>query len=230
MISIVIPTYNHASSLPASIDAVLSQEGVDLEIIIVNDGSLDNTREVLEPYRDRVTAIHQENAGSNPARNRGALEATGEYVMFLDADARIEPGALKRLLEVLEGNADAAYAYGDFKFGFKYLKTGAFDESRLRQMNFIHTSALIKRAAFPGFDNAIKRFQDWDLWLTMLEQGHTGIYVPMLAMKVSVERAGISSWLPRAWYHAPIKWLPGVRQRVARYEAAREIIRKKHRL
>lgn len=230
MISVVIPAYNHGSAIAECIDSVLSQPDVELEIIVVNDGSTDNTKAVLLKYEreDRVKVINQANMGSNPARNKGAAEASGEYIIFLDADADLKSDTFVRLTNALEDSPSASYAYCDFIFGWKKFKTGPFDEDRLKDTNYIHTSAMIKRADFPGYDESIKRFQDWDLWLTMLEGGKKGVYVPGFMMQMKVERKGISSWMPKCWYRAPWRWLPTIKERVHEYEAAKEIVRLKH--
>lgn len=228
MISVVIPAYNHASSLARCLESLLSQEDVALEIIVVNDGSTDDTRAVLRPFQDRITIMHQENAGANVARNRGAQHARGTYLLFVDADATFERRALWRLQRALETHPEIGYVYSDFHFGFKRFHTGQFDAKRLHRMNFIHISALMRRELFSGFDESVHRFQDWDLWLTFLERGIIGAYVKGALMRVSVERTGISSWLPRWSYRKPWRWLPGVRRRVHAYEQARAIIVKKH--
>lgn len=227
MISVIIPTYNHASSLAHTIDSVLAQKDVELEIIVVNDGSTDNTRDLLATYGNRITVIHQENKGRNAARNRGYQEAKGGQLIFLDADADLEPDAFSKLSQALH-DSDAAFAYGDFKYGFKHFATGAFDLERLRVTNYVHTSALIDRTAFPGFDESIKRFQDWDLWLTITSAGGKGVYVPGELMRFSTQEQGISSWLPKSWYNAPWKWLPWIAPRVKAYEEAKAVIKQKH--
>ncbi len=97
-------------------------------------------------------------------------------------------------------------------------------------MPYIHTTALIRREHFPGFDEKIKKFQDWDLWLTMLEQGHEGIWLPEVLFKVYTQKDGLSSWLPKFFYRIPWKKL-GIRiKAIEKYEKAREIIKKKHQL
>lgn len=228
MISVIIPAYNHASSLARCLESLLAQEDVALEIIVVNDGSTDDTRAVLQPFHEHVTIMHQENAGANRARNRGAQRARGTFLLFVDADATFEKRALWCLQRALEMHPEMGYAYSDFHFGFKRFHTGPFDAKRLRRMNFIPISALMRRELFSEFDESVHRFQDWDLWLTFLKRGILGVYVKGALMRVSVERAGISSWLPRWSYRAPWRWLPGVRRRVQAYEQAREIIVKKH--
>lgn len=203
------------------------------ETIVIDDGSTDNTREVLEPYKARgVRVIHQENQGANPARNRGLIEAKGEYVIVLDADIIMRPTMLRDFLAQLLAHPEASYAYSSFHFGWKHFHGVPFSAERLRRMNFVHTSALVRRADHPGFDPAIKRFQDWDVWLTMLERGKIGVLVPgtyFLARIDGKSRIG-SSWLPSFVYRLPwdrLGWKP---KRVAKYEAAREAIVKKHNL
>lgn len=85
-VSVVIPTYNRAKYVTETIDSVLSQSYTDYEIIVVDDGSTDNTREALAPYMDRIRYIHQQNSGVSAARNRGIKAARGKWIAFLDSD------------------------------------------------------------------------------------------------------------------------------------------------
>jgi glycosyltransferase involved in cell wall biosynthesis len=232
LISVVIPTYQHAASLPKCLASVFAQTYQTLEIIVVDDGSTDNTQEVLADYANKVTIVKQDNAGSNPARNRGLQEARGEFIIFCDADVTMLPKMLETMHTVLVQHPEASYAYSGFWFGWKHFKGLAFDADKLRRLNYIHTSSLVRRADFPGFDNAIKRLQDWDVWLTMLEQGKRGILVPQTLFSVGIDGASRigSSWLPAFVYKLPwakFGWKP---HRVAKYEAARAIICQKHKL
>jgi glycosyltransferase involved in cell wall biosynthesis len=230
--SVIIPTYNHASTLASCLDLVFAQTLLPTEVIVVNDGSTDNTDEVIKPFLDRVQYIKQENKGGNAARNTGFERSTGEYVIFLDADAIMEADMLKKLLGALQSEPNAAYAYSKFVFEGKKFPSQTFDANKLKQMNYIHTSALICRKAFPGFDPAIKKFQDWDLWLTMLEAGSFGIFVDeyLSSIQKASGRTGISSWLPSFVYKIPwpiLNWTP---KTIARYREAEVIIRDKHNL
>ena len=102
MISIVIPAYNVAKWLPRCLDSLLMQTYSDIEIIVVNDGSRDETAAIMDTYaaRDcRIKAIHKENGGVTSARLRGVAEATGAYIGFVDGDDWVEPQMLARLLE-----------------------------------------------------------------------------------------------------------------------------------
>ena len=85
-VSVVIPTYNYARYLPEAIDSALAQTHAPLEVIVVDDGSIDDTPGVLAAYGDRIRVIRQANRGAGAARNTGIAAARGEYVAFLDAD------------------------------------------------------------------------------------------------------------------------------------------------
>lgn len=103
-VSVIIPTYNRAHLLHEAIDSVLAQEVEDyrMEIIVVDDGSTDDTRKAVERYGSRVIYIYQSNQGAGVARNRGIEESTGEWVAFLDSDDRWLPHKLSLQFRILE--------------------------------------------------------------------------------------------------------------------------------
>ena len=232
LISVVIPTYQHAGSLPKCLASIFAQTYHPLEIIVVDDGSTDNTQAVLAGYADRITIVKQSNAGANPARNRGLQEVQGDYVIFCDADVTMSPKMLETMFNALQQHPEASYAYSGFWFGWKHFKGVSFNRDQLRKLNFVHTSSLVRRADFPGFDNAVRRLQDWDVWLTMLENNKVGVLVTDTLFSVSIDGASRvgSSWLPAFVYRLPwhkFSWKP---RPVQSYEAAREIIKAKHHL
>jgi glycosyltransferase involved in cell wall biosynthesis len=92
--SVIIPVYNRSKMATEAIESVLSQGFSDYELIVVDDGSTDETPKVLERYRDRAQIITQRNSGPGPARNRAAKAAKGEYLIFLDSDDLLMPWAL----------------------------------------------------------------------------------------------------------------------------------------
>jgi len=101
--SVVIPTYNRAKLLQAALDSVLAQSWTDYEIIVVDDGSTDETSGAISRYGDPVRLFRQENQGPGAARNLGIAQARGEYVVFLDSDDRWFPWTLATYAEVIEG-------------------------------------------------------------------------------------------------------------------------------
>ncbi len=229
-ISVIIPTYEHGDTIETCLLSLLDQTFRDFEIIVVNDGSTDNTVEVLKKYKDRVKIINQENRGAPSARNRGFRESVGQFVIFSDADVKAKPEMLAKMFQALEKNPEASYAYSSFNWGWKAFNLHEFDIEALKKMNYITATTLIRREHFPGWDESFKKFQDWDLWLQMLEQGHAGVWVPEFLFTVKPRRTGISSWLPGFMYKIPwekIGWAP---KAIEKYNAALKIIKEKHHL
>src|SRR3990167_8128796 len=95
-VSVVIPTYNYARYLPQAIDSVLGQTYPHIEVVVVDDGSTDESRDVLRAYGSRIRWVQQERQGVSAARNRGVRESRGDLVAFLDADDRWLPTKLER--------------------------------------------------------------------------------------------------------------------------------------
>lgn len=232
MISIIIPVYNQAQKLIQTLNSIAQQTFSDYEVIIVNDGSNDNPETLFSNYIKRLAPknnylfINQANQGAPAARNRGFKEARGEYLLFCDADAILEPQALAVMWGALEENWSISYAYSAFKWGRKLFKLYPFDALKLQKMPYIHTMSLIRAKDFPvsGWDETIKKLQDWDLWLTMLEAGKVGIYIPEVLFTVS-PGGTISTWLP-AFAYKLLPWLKTVKK----YQAAVAVVKTKHAL
>lgn len=105
-VSIIIPSYNRAHYLIEALDSALNQTYPNLEVIVVNDGSTDETEEILAPYRKRIRYITQENRGWAGAKNRGLEAATGEFLCILDDDDRIHPKKVERQLTMFQQDPD----------------------------------------------------------------------------------------------------------------------------
>ncbi|MFA5024341.1 MAG: glycosyltransferase family A protein [Patescibacteria group bacterium] len=230
MVSIIIPVYNRAKIFLKTLESISQQTYLDYEVIIVNDGSTDNVESIFSKYYKKLKTnnkylfINQTNQGAPAARNRGLQAAQGDYLLFCDADAVLKPEILQTLLAYLEVNPDFSYAYSSFKWGRKLFKLGNFDPDKLKKMPYIHTMSLIKRVDFPvsGWDINIKKLQDWDLWLTMLEQGKIGLWVPQVLFTIA-PGGTISSWLPAVVYKL-LPFLPSVKK----YQQAVRIVKQKH--
>jgi glycosyltransferase involved in cell wall biosynthesis len=130
LFSIIIPTYNRAAFLPKAMESLLSQTYTDWELIIVDDGSTDNTKDVVSQYGDsRITYLYQENAERSAARNNGIAHAKGEYVCFLDSDNYMLPDRLEKLADSITNEGKLACYYTDIEYfneqnGNKTLKKG----------------------------------------------------------------------------------------------------------
>ncbi len=113
-ISVVIPAFNAGRFIRRTIDSVLAQTYSDYEIIVVDDGSTDNTGEVVKSYGSKVRYIYQENAGDGPARNTGIAAANGEWIAFLDHDDEWLPQRLEKQIELLKRNPELRWCGANF--------------------------------------------------------------------------------------------------------------------
>ena len=242
MLYVIIPVYNHAEALGECLSSLYGQTLRPDRVVIVDDGSTDNPEPVARSWQDRlpITFVRQENRGAAAARNSGfsvILEAERseadrihDLVIFLDADITMRPDCLEKMKHALDEHSEASYAYSSFKFGWKTFTCGSFDAQRLRAMPYIMTSSLIRAKDFPGFDESLKKFQDWDLWLTMLEKNKTGVWVPEILLRAQPRKGGMSLWLPSFVHKIPwpiFGWMP---REVRKYREAERIIQEKHHL
>lgn len=192
MISVIIPTFNQEKYLSCAIDSVLAQSFIDYEIIIVDDGSTDRTRVIVERYIKRyvdkkILFFHQKNSGVSSARNNGISKARGEYIAFLDSDDFWEEDKLAmQILMMEECEADMVYTKyqcidvdgkkpeGDELCNDDMQKTWIRSVEELFWCNDIATSSvLIKKKCLEvcgGFDEDrnVLRSEDYDLWLRLL--------------------------------------------------------------
>jgi len=230
MISIIIPLYNAEKTIVKTLASLISQTYQNFEVIIVNDGSKDNSEQAASSYLRQVQTnnkfffLSQDNQGAPAARNRGYKESKGEFLLFCDSDAVLAPNALEMMVDNLKRHPEASYAYSSFNWGKKIFKLNEFNPEKLKEMPYIHSMSLIRRNDFPdsGWDESLKKFQDWDLWLTMLEKGKIGIWIPQVLFKI-LPGGTMSSWLP-AFAYKTLPFLPAVKK----YQAAMKIIKEKH--
>jgi glycosyltransferase involved in cell wall biosynthesis len=231
MISVIIPVYNQADKLSCCLESILEQSYRHFEIIVVNDGSIDKSLEIANEFRNKFKAIgadykiiDQVNKGAPNARNHGFQAAKGELILFCDADAVLKHNCLWEMINALKNNPQASYAYSSFYWGSKLFKLQPFDGKKLRQMPYIHTISLIRAQDFPntGWDENLKKFQDWDLWLTMAEQDHRGFWIEQPLFRVC-PGGTMSNWLPSLAYKF-MPFLPAVKK----YNLAQRAIKEKH--
>jgi len=128
-VSVVIPTYNYGRYISKAIDSVLSQTFKDFEIIVIDDGSTDGTKDLPAQYGNKIKYIYQENHGLSNARNRGIKASSGEYLVFLDADDYISPQKLETETKLLDAHPEVGWSYsnhyyvdenGIILYGFSY--------------------------------------------------------------------------------------------------------------
>lgn len=194
LVSIIIPTYNCRQWISEAIDSALAQTYPDCEIIVVDDGSTDGTRELLrEKYGDQIRYVYQENQGRSAARNHGLRLAQGKYIQFLDADDILMPEKVAYHTRFLEECPRYAAVYGRVQVFFDKNPTCKWDrcdESVYNSGNLlvqeIHhpmltIMTLVRREwleCVNGFDESLVRREDWDLWLRIAYAGGLYAYLP----------------------------------------------------
>lgn len=187
-VSVVLPTYNRAHTVRRAIDSVLSQSYEDFELIVVDDGSTDDTVAVVNSVSDdRVQYLRfPENRGANVARNAGIREADGEYIAFQDSDDTWRPKKLELQVAAFDqAPASVGVVYtayyrvddGDRQYGPRGKETLAGDiHEELLKGNgwFIPTAVTaVRRTCFDAvglFDERLQRLQDWEMWLRLSKQ------------------------------------------------------------
>lgn len=189
LVSIIIPCYNYGQFLAEAIDSSLHQTYPSIEVIVVDDGSTDNTEQVAASFGDKIIYLKQGNQGVVAARNNGAAKAKGQYLCFLDADDWLGNDFVSALVtSLLKTTSEVAYAYSDMFLvrgtNQVLLKSKSYGLPKLMFINIVPLMCVITAEAFwqaDGFktdDSKGYSFEDWDLWLTMAEKGKKGLYVP----------------------------------------------------
>lgn len=201
-VSIIIITYNQSQLLPVAIDSVLAQTYPAIEVIVVDDGSSDDTPEVMLPYGERVRYIRQENRGVSAARNTGFRATTGEYINFLDSDDFFLPTKIECQMRVFNLRPDVGLVHCGFyqvdENGNRLNKVTSFPSDHiLRELAVdcflvVHTP-LVRREWFDRvglFDEHLpwqgQYCEDWELWLRMVKAGCQFSYVsePLVAYRI----------------------------------------------
>ncbi len=192
LVSVVTATYNMAGYIAETLDSILAQDYGNLESIVIDDGSTDNTAEVLRPYVEtgQVRVVRQENAGQTVAKNRGIAEAQGEFIAFCDADDTWRRDKLTKQVAAFGLDENIAVVFSDIHCidgnGDPYeippmRRVGGKITADLLLDNFIPFPTSIARAsvlkAVGGFDESLSMSIDYDLWLR-ISVGHLMHHIP----------------------------------------------------
>lgn len=185
LVSIVIPSYNHARYLPAAIDSILAQDYPNIEVIVIDDGSTDGSRDILAQYTGRIHWEAQPNQGQVATLNRGWLMSRGDILGYLSADDLLLPGAVAEEVRCLGRNPDAVLAYCDFNLidpgsaVVRRVDTPEFDylEMVTKFVCAPGPGALFRRPAFEKaglWDPSFHQMLDYEYWLRL---GRVGRFV-----------------------------------------------------
>lgn len=184
-VSVIIPVFNGDATVAAAIESVRRQTYEDHEIIVVDDGSTDETASVVMTFGDRVRYFRQENSGVSAARNRGLVEARGEYVAFLDADDLWLRRKLEKQVAILQGEPDvvavqcSAYLVDDHLRAIEARSCSPAQDTCLdyllfRNLPSFGSAALVRTAriqALGGFATDLRAIEDWDIVCRLARHG-----------------------------------------------------------
>lgn len=150
-LTVVIP--NRVGETPElTIKTLFRQDFTDFDVVIINDS----------------------NQNANAARNRGLKFVQTPYVLFSDNDINWLPGALTAMYNCLEQHPGISFAWGAYELNGKIWCNQGWNPEKLKHRNYISTMSMVRTEHHPGWDEKIRRLQDWDVWLTMMKQGHVG--------------------------------------------------------
>ena len=231
-VSVVMSVYNGAAHLRETIDSILNQEGVSLEFIIVNDGSTDQSPQILNEYAEcdsRVRIIHQENQGLTKALIAGCAAAKGQYIARQDVGDVSLPGRLRKQVARIQQSPDIVLVSCGTRFvgpGNEYLYDSVQDEESAQAALLTldldqvrgpshHGSTLFSRACYEqvgGYRQAFYFAQDLDLWIRLVEQGRY-IVLPEVLYQASITVGAISGLYRKEQIATAAKILESASQR-----------------
>jgi glycosyltransferase involved in cell wall biosynthesis len=187
-VSVIIPTYNSEKYISSAVKSVLNQTHHNFELIIVDDGSVDNTQEIINSFNDqRIKYIYQENSGVAVARNTGIENSSGEHIAFLDADDIWVPEKLQIQLDIISERNDVCMIYSAIEMFYtgndrtKIIKYNHDDNNFVEKLITdpfksipYPSTVILKRSCIDKagtFNPEFKTGEDWDLWLRLSELG-----------------------------------------------------------
>jgi GT2 family glycosyltransferase len=187
-VSVIVPTYNHAHFLEECLASIYQQRKVSFEIIVVDDGSMDNTPELAERHRGKIRYISKTNAGLSAARNTGLLASSGRYIQFLDADDLLAPYCLYKKLQQIERQKEKTILVCRSRFFSEIRANGSIAKNgywklytsnlnvHLCRLNIAPPHAYFTPRSvieeIDGFDESYKGCEDYDFWLRALGSGY----------------------------------------------------------
>jgi glycosyltransferase involved in cell wall biosynthesis len=201
-ISVILPTYNQAWYLPTTIESILNQTYNDYELIIVNDGSTDDTPCILKQYHQPpfCTVIHQSNQKLPGALNTGFRQARGKYLTWTSSDNILYPNMLAELKDALEVKPDVGLVYADWQLIdtdgniLREVRTPEFDRLLLMRINYINACFMYRREfqdEFGLYNPEYLHAEDWEYWWR-LAQVYKMKRVPQILYQFRIHDEGLT--------------------------------------
>jgi glycosyltransferase involved in cell wall biosynthesis len=212
LVSVIIPNYNYAGYLREAVDSVLAQTYPNIEVIVVDDGSKDNSKEAIESYGNRIKAIFQQNAGVSAARNNGVAASRGEYIAFLDADDVWYSRKIAEQMRAFSDDKDLGLvhvAVEDIDADGGFLREHRDGQKGMVASEFLlfrrpvvlggGSGIVIPRRVFEevgGFDKKLSTSADWDLFFRISCRYTVG-FVPEVLLKYRLHNSNMHGNIAR---------------------------------
>lgn len=222
LVSIIIPTYNYGRYLRRAVDSALNQSYANVEVIVVDDGSSDDTQAILSTYGDRIANVRQPNRGASAARNLGLARARGEYIAFLDADDAYAPDNIARKLDYLLRHPEYRWCYSNCVWVDASGREGLRGDQIERMLISLRAEGKVfLRAlegyllgsnlflfhrdvlhAIGGFDEALAVMEDYDLFIRAAHDYAIG-YVDEVLVRIfeHADSHGSAGGKPRGYFY-----------------------------
>jgi glycosyltransferase involved in cell wall biosynthesis len=189
MLSFIVPVFKPNYELfKKCLTSLKKQSFKDWEAIVVLDGPDSMAESIVGEVADkRIKLVQKAHEGVQKARNEGFKHTKGEIVSFWDCDCLIEPDTAKTWINAFDENPKISFVYSGYKFIGENggIASEPFDPWTLRVGNYISTMFPMRREVFPGFDETLESLQDWDMWLTVVENGGKGMFIPGYAFSTA---------------------------------------------
>jgi Glycosyl transferase family 2/Glycosyl transferases group 1 len=205
-VSVVVSLYNYANVVTATLASIVASQGLEFEVIIVEDHATDDSRAVVQRFIDEHPTIpmlliaKDANEGLATARNTGFARARAELVMVMDADNTIYPSALRKLADALHENVDVDAAYAileDFGEQRNIRSALAWDVERLCRANYIDAQSMLRKSmwerldGYRADDEFVYGWEDWDLWLRLAACGGKAMLVTQILGRYRVQQGSM---------------------------------------
>ena len=246
LVSIIIPTYNNGLIVCQAIDCALDQTYENCEIIVVDDGSTDDTEHVLKTkYKDRITYVRQENKGAGGARNTGIRIASGKYLQFLDADDLLDLDKINIQVEQLRKIPDKALSYCRYvccdidDMTLTYTRASPvlqnenpFDDVMMKWETgvsipihcFIFDTAIFKEYRIT-FDESLSANEDWDCWMNVFALSPKVVFIDRVLAYYRVSRDSRCSNRVKMRE----SYLKAINKQIQKHELNKDVVKKLHR-
>jgi glycosyltransferase involved in cell wall biosynthesis len=207
LVSVIIPTYNRGWTLNEAVDSVLAQDFTDFELIVADDGSTDNTQDILSSYKEDIIVLKQNNKGVSSARNRGIASASGRFIAFLDSDDLWLPQKLSIQVDFFNANPEALICQTEEKWirnsifvnpKKRHRKLSGYIFEQSLYLCLVSPSAvMMKRSLFEKtgiFDESLPACEDYDMWLRVSSR----YPVYLIDTQLIIKRGGHADQLSRS--------------------------------